>query len=312
MPVGRVQSLFLKPLSFYEFLKASNYEPLYEFIKHCNIKEGIPEAIHEKLLSLLHEYFVVGGMPAVVSSYLKYRDLNQVQILQSSLLVTYRNDFGKYASTSKHKYLQKLFDKVPGMIGQHFRYVKVDPDMQSRDIRTAIDDLRDAGLLYTVYSTQASGLPLNSLINEKKFKLLFIDIGLVKVTAMLDAEIMMKRDLMLVNQGMLVEQFVGQELLAYASRHFPDQLFYWAREKRNSMAEVDYVINVNESIIPIEVKAGSSGRLKSLHLFLAEKNSRLGVQISQHKLEIKNNVLSLPLYMIHELRRVVLSLSDGS
>ena len=306
MPVGRIQSLFLKPLSFYEFLHAAQHDALVSLIKEIRLGDEIPSVIHEKLLSLLREYMIIGGMPAVVGHYLQYNDLNQVQILQSSLLVTYRNDFGKYAKSTKHKYLQKLFEKTPGMIGQQFRYVKIDPDMQARDIKVAIDYLRDAGLIHTVYSSSASGLPLNAQINEKKFKLLFLDLGLAKCGMGLDADILMKKDLMLINQGMLVEQFVGQELLAYANRRQAGQLYYWERAQAGSMAEVDYLFTVDDQILPIEVKSGTSQRLKSMHLFLQEKKAPFGIRVSQNKFEHNQKVLSVPLYMIHELKRLAL------
>ncbi|OGO91356.1 MAG: hypothetical protein A3F41_00540 [Coxiella sp. RIFCSPHIGHO2_12_FULL_44_14] len=305
MPVGRVQSLYLKPLSFKEYLSALGYHELRQFLETVTITAMIANPIHQQLIRLLHEYTILGGMPAVLDNYLKSRDLSLCQDIQTTLLNTYRNDFGKYAKTTDHKYLQRLFEKAPGLVAEHFKYVKVDPDMRARDIKSALEMLQNAGLTYSVYSTAASGIPLISVINEKKFKLLFLDIGLVTRASKLATALLFKEDILLLNRGMLAEQFVGQELLAYSTRFEEAKLYFWCREKHSSMAEVDYVTNIDSDIIPLEVKAGTVTRLKSLKIFMEEKNSRLGVRISQLPLNLEDNILSLPLYMIGELERLV-------
>jgi uncharacterized protein len=308
MPVGRIQSLYLKPLSFQEYLQSNGYDALLELLANLTPSETLNTAVEQKLQELLREYFVLGGMPEVIQHYQQQHNWMQVQIIQSSLLTTYRNDFGKYASTTKHKYLQRLFDTVPSMVGQHFQYSKVDPDMQARDLRLALDCLIDAGIVYKVYRTSAAGLPLNAAMSEKKFKLLFLDIGLVKAKSLLDPSLMLQKDLMLLNQGMLVEQFVGQELLAYAQPYYPAEIFYWQRDKEGSKAEVDYVLQANDVILPIEVKAGKTGRLRSLQEFMKEKKTPFGIRLSLHPLSFEKGILSVPLYMIHELRRLISSL----
>ncbi len=305
MPVGRVQSLYLKPLSFQEFLIACGYDSMVEYLASVNFQSTINLAVEQKLQELLHQYFAIGGMPAVVKSFVENHDWRQCQIIQSSLLSTYYDDFAKYAKTSKHRYLQRLLEQAPGMVGQHFRYASVDPNMQSRDLKQALDDLMYAGIIYKVHQTSASGLPFASQMKEKKFKLLFLDIGLVKAAQMLDIELLQQKDLLLLNRGMLAEQFVGQELLAYADPYLPIKLYYWEREKKGSEAEIDYVININDKILPIEVKAGKTGSLRSLQLFLSEKNQTIGLRFSMHRLSFDGRILSVPLYMMHEVKRLV-------
>ena len=148
-------------------------------------------------------------------------------------------------------------------------------------------------------------MPLISTVNEKKFKLLFVDVGLVSQTSGLSAQILMQDDLILVNRGAIAEQFVGQELLAYAQNYQKANLYYWEREQRSSNAEVDYITHVNSTILPLEVKAGTTGSLKSLQVFLNEKKLDIGIQISQKPLSFNNRTLSIPLYMIAELPRIV-------
>lgn len=309
MPVGRVQSLYLKPFSFKEYLTSSGNNQLREWIEGIDLHSKITESVHEHLLSLVREYMVLGGMPAVLQSYFTTRDIGDCMNIQTALLNTYRQDFGKYAKKSDYRYLQRLFEKIPGLIGENFKYSKVDPDMKSRDIKDALYMLQNAGLTYPVYSTSASRVPLASLVNEKKFKVLFLDVGLVTRTGKLESELLLNKNIILANRGMLAEQFVGQELLAYASCHEEANLYFWSREQRSSMAEVDYVTTVDAEIIPVVVKAGTTGHLKSLKLFMQEKNSSLGLRISQQPLSYVDNILSLPLYMTGEIQRLIKSVN---
>jgi uncharacterized protein len=306
MPVGRIQFIYLKPLSFYEFLIALHKETLTEYLSSVTLKTTIPDAIHQQLLKFVREYMILGGMPAVLQNYLDNHSYLMAQDLQMVLLSTYRNDFGKYASHVNHKYLQRLFAKTPHLIGQQFKYTKVADDMRSRDLKDALERLCHAGLVSRVYATSASGLPLNANINEKKFKLLFLDTGLVKRATNLSADILLKEDLLLINQGAISEQFVGQELLAYTSPLLEAELFYWASDKKQSEAEVDFILNFDTQIFPLEVKSGTTGRLKSLRLFIQQKNfAKIGIRISQLPLSFYDNILSVPIYMIKELPRLI-------
>lgn len=307
MPVGRVHSLYLKPMNFKEFLMAGGYHDLLEQLATATLSTVLNPAITGLLEKLLHSYFVTGGMPEVVQSYLETLDFSQTKMIQLSLLNTFRNDFGKYASVAKHKYLQRLFEKSPGLVAQHFKYSQIDQDMQARDLKAAIETLQHAGLIYQIWASRATGLPLNALTNPKKYKLLFLDIGLVKASSNLDAEIMLHKDLMLVNQGNLAEQFVGQELLALAPPYSAGELCYWERDMKGSSAEVDYVINVGDKVIPIEVKSGKTGTLKSLNYFLQNvtRGKPLGIKFSMQPLGLCDDILSVPLYMLSETERLV-------
>lgn len=308
MPVGRVQPLYLRPLSFKEFLTASGKTKLRQYLENISIHEKIPHPIHQQLLQLIRYYLFLGGMPAVIQEYINSNDLLKAQHLQSALLNNYRNDFGKYASGTQHRHVQQLFEKIPGFIAQRFKYTKVDPDTRSRDLKIALNSLEDAGLIYPVIMSAASGLPLAAQTNEKNFKILFLDVGLVNCTLGITDAIFKHEDFILVNRGALAEQFVGQELLAYADPHTCERLFFWDRDKKNSLAEVDYVISIDTRIIPIEVKAGKTGQLKSLHLFLDEKKANLGIQISQRSLQLAPPVLNIPFYLISEIPRFIRAL----
>ena len=181
----------------------------------------------------------------------------------------------------------------------------VNPEIKSRELKIALEQLQHAGLVQTIHCTSASGIPLAAQIKQKKFKTLFLDIGLVQRALQVDPELIIaQEDLILIHSGALAEQFVGQEFLAYADFFREEKLFFWEREKQNSSAEVDYIITIGQQIVPIEVKAGAHGHLKSLMQFMQEKKSRLGIRISQKPLSYTNGVLSVPFYLISQIPRL--------
>jgi len=304
MPVGRVQYLYMNPLSFKEFLLALDQPQLKTFIEEVHWQAEIPRLVHDKLMEYVRLYFFLGGMPAVIQDYLDNSSLLSARRMQSAILATYRGDFGKYANVAKHKYLEMLFVKAPEIIAQQFRYVDVARDVQSRDLKEALDNLSKAGLINQVFSTNATGLPLRSLIHEKRFKLLFLDIGLVSSAVQYDPQLMMNNYLLGVNRAALTEQFVGQELLVNQDCYLDAEVYYWSRDTRGSTAEIDYVIQVGSQIIPIEVKSGSTGRMKSLHMFMAERHSALGIRISELPFGRHENIASIPFYLVSELQRL--------
>ena len=311
MPVGRVQYLYLKPLSFIEYLQATNNHHLMEFITQARIGDDIPDVIQQTALKLVREYMILGGMPMVVDNYIKTESIAECQQFQTLLLRTYSDDFAKYTTSARHKYLQQVYNKTPGLVGQQIKYVNLSPDMDSRYLKDAILDLKKAGVIFPIYSTSASGLPLLTHLNEKRFKLLFLDVGLMKRAAKLDIDLLFTQDLMLLDRGAIAEQFVGQELLAYQDPLDEPQLYYWSREDKNSTAEVDYVLNFDSTIAAIEVKAGKTGTLRSLHLLMKEKKLPIGVRISTLKLQMNDNILSVPFYLISQLERLLTTINSG-
>lgn len=305
MPVGRVEYLFLKPLSFNEFIDATGNGLLKERLGSYSLTNPPDDVTHNKALESVRDYMILGGMPAVIEEFRASKSWLNSQREQSIILNTYRDDFGKYAKDFQLKYMHTLFDKTPGLIGETFQYSKVDPHTDPRQLRIAIEKLSYAGLIYSVHAVSATGLPLLMTQNEKKFKLYFLDIGLIHRAMRLDLEQLLHEDLMLLNRGSLAEQFVAEELLAYSDRHETRQLFYWMREKVGSSAEVDFIIQEQAMIIPVEVKAGTTGRLRSLHIFMEEKKSPVAIRISQHPLDFQDGILSVPLYLIKQIPRLL-------
>ena len=304
MPVGRVQFMYLGPLSFGEFLTASGHEQLRDYLGEIHLDSTIDDAIHKKLMELLRIYLIVGGMPAVVKEYLNSRNYLNCQRIQASLLQTYRNDFGKYAKHSEHKYLLKVFNEAPRLVGSRVKYSNIDPETKSRDLKNAFNLLKLAGIINPVYVSAASGLPLGAQINETKFKINFLDVGLMQNACGLQAQLVTTNDFLQINAGAVAEQFIGQELSAIIDSYLEHTLFFWARDKKNSSAEVDYIVAIESQILPVEVKAGKTGTLKSLRIFIEEKHSPFGIRFSQENLSFYDKVLTLPLYMAEHMQRL--------
>jgi hypothetical protein len=304
MPVGRVQFMYLEPLSFGEFLSASGNEQLRKYLGEIHLNSTIDDVIHNKLMDLLRIYLIVGGMPAVVKEYLNSKNYLNCQRLQNSLLQTYRSDFGKYAKNSEHKNIQKVFDEAPRLVGSRIKYSNIDPETKSRDLKNALNLLKLSGIVHPIYATAASGLPLGAQANETKFKLNFLDVGLMQNACGLQKQLSVTNDFIQVNAGAVAEQFIGQELSAYFDSYLEHNLFFWARDKKSSSAEVDYVVAVDSLILPVEVKAGKTGTLKSLKIFIEEKKSPFGIRFSQEKPSFFDKVLTLPLYMAEQMQRL--------
>ena len=303
-PVGRIEYFYMRPMSFAEYLEAKKEHEALRWIREATPAQPIGALTHAHLLKIVKEYFIVGGMPEAVNSFLNTNQFIGLDRIHHNLLNVYENDLGKYPKTSQQKFMKLLFEAAPRLVGDHFKYSKIQPHAQSRDYLESLDVLTRTGILIQVFANSASGIPLASLKNEKRFKLLFLDIGLLPQppVAILDSE-----DLTTIHNGSLAEQFVGQELTAYTDPYLRASLYYWEKEKQGADAEVDFVIEVGSQIVPIEVKAGKSGRLRSLKQFMTEKKTPLGLRISQAPLSLENNVLSVPFYMVQEIPRLILN-----
>lgn len=304
-PVGRVQFMYLKPLSFVEYLYARKKTSLVKALEEISINKVFSEEKHQEILRLVKEYFIVGGMPAVVSTFCDQLSLENCSTIHEILLATYEADFSKYSKPSEDKYLKIIFRGIFKEIAKQFKYSRIDPDIKSRELKHALNHLNWAGLIYMIHASTGSGIPLTAQLKSSRFKVIFLDIGLAQHALQVDPRIFLEKDLLLLNRGVLTEQFVGQELLAYQNPSQQESLFFWQREKKTSDAEIDYLYPFHESIIPIEVKSGVSGRLKSMQEFLKEKKGSIGIQISQKPLSIEKNILSVPLYAVSMLSKLL-------
>ena len=298
MPVGRVQYLYLQPMSFGEFLDAVGESKLRSHIREMANLEKLPESLHLKLNEYVRKYFITGGMPAVVNEYVTSRDLNICKRIQRSILDTYIDDFAKYSSEVKHVYLRKVFNAVPAIVGQKFVYAQIDRHVKSRELKNALELLETAGVVTRIRQTSGAGIPLSSGVHESIFKVLFLDIGLFHAICGIYTETAMEKDFTAIFKGAVAEQFAGQELIACHSPYTKAELFYWGRDAKNSSAEVDYIIEKEGHIIPVEIKSGFTGRMKSLYMFISKYNSETALKISQAPYKKDNPITFLPFYAI--------------
>lgn len=324
MPVGRIQYLYLEPMSFEEFMLANDKSILLEFIKNISIPpnttDTIADALHTQLIGLFKEYLIIGGMPAAVLAWTQERSLTQVNQIHHDLLQTYRDDFAKYSGRLDISILDKLLNAIPGMLGQKFVYSKVSNNSgYINPIKNGLDLINKAKICHSVKATAANGIPLGSTIKEKYFKELFLDTGLVSAMLGLNLnEVNVATEIELINGGALSEQVTGQLLRTIYPPYIDPQLYYWLREEKGASAELDYVIEHGDQIIPIEVKAGSTGSLKSLHWFMEQKELPLALRINSDKpstvqVNVKGSsgknvsyqLLSIPFYLISEIHRLI-------
>ncbi len=302
MPVGRVQYLFMYPLTFSEFLDAVGQRPALQNLMQHDAVSAYPDAVHTHLLSLIKVYMTTGGMPAVVREYVTSGNMILCARTQAAIAQTYRDDFGKYATKARIQHLQNVFAAVPKTVGRKFKYSTVDHAAHTRELKAALELLEKAGVIYRVKQTSGSGLPLEAGASERNFKVVFLDVGLMQNLCGLSGELLAASDILAVHAGAVAEQFVGQELVAHADPFIRPGLYYWAREARTSNAEVDYLVPFGSKALPLDVKAGKSGTLRSLRLFMQEYSSPLGIRISQLNQSYSEGLLSVPLYAIQALK----------
>jgi hypothetical protein len=303
MPVGRIQYLYLYPLSFGEFLDALGKNELRNYIRYFGNLKKIPKSLHKKIIDLVRKYFYIGGMPAVVKEYVNTQDVLKCQRKQQSIIDTYIDDFGKYAKRTKHEVMRKVFNTIPSVLGQKYVYANIDRQLKSRELKEALELLETAGVITRVRMSTGSGLPLSSNTDDLFFKVIFLDIGLFHAISGLYAETAIEKDLTAIFKGAVAEQFVGQEIIANISPYRKAGLYYWARKAKNSTAEVDYLIEQGNKITPIEVKSGNIAHMKSMYMFLEKYQIEEGIKVSQAIYENKKTILSLPFYGIEALMK---------
>lgn len=319
MPVGRIEYLHMGPMSFEEFLLAIGEEALVDYLSEWQLSATFPEPFHTKLMSYLRTFMVVGGMPAVIRAYIQDYHLDAVSRVQQLILQTFADDFSKYRKRLNTARLRKVFNCLPALVGRKLKYVNIDRDEKARDLADCVDLLAMARIVHKVRHSAGNGLPLGAEADDRDFKPLFLDCGLVCAALGLSlSKLQLASDLMLVNDGALCEQFIGQHLLYQQPPYITPDLFYWNREKRGSAAEVDYLVPFDGQVLPVEVKAGKTGTLRSLHVFLQEKGATRALRFngdlpsdlaittdtSDKKAPVPR-LLSLPLYMVEQWPRLI-------
>ena len=299
--VGRVRTLFMYPFSFDEFLMAMNEGSLLEAKLKASVAAPLQNALHQRLIALLKRFLVLGGMPEVVASYRQSQNLMSCQMILDDLLISIKADFTKYKKKTPSSRLSDVFSSVASQAGGKFVYTNSSADSNHKQIKEALDMLIMAGLVIPVTHSSSNGIPLGAEHNEKKRKMLIFDTGLFQRLLDLEiSELLFNDDFNLVNKGCIAELYAGLELVKAKSRFLQPRLFYWQREALNSNAEVDYLVQMNNQIIPVEIKAGTKGAMQSMYLFLTEKQRPWGIRLSLENYTSYDKIKVCPLYAVRE------------
>lgn len=321
IPVGRIEYLYLSPVTFKETISALGEDDLLQLLEGYALPDVLPTTAHERLLEILRIYFLIGGMPEAVQVYIDTRDLNKVFDVHSSILDTYRDDFAKYGTQAELLRLHRVFDYIPVSAGDRIKYVRIDAHEQAGNLRNALDLLSKAQVVMKVFHSDASGIPVQASIDHRKFKTYFMDCGLMN--SMCGIQWISPNELEskdFINKGRVAEQFIAQHIAFLGKSNKRPSLTYWLREGRSSNAEVDFVLQLGNQIVPVEVKAGKSGSLKSLLQFVHQKATptairfdlnvpslqkvRHSIRQASHTVDVSFDLLSLPLYMAEEVERI--------
>ncbi len=300
--VGRIRSLFLYPLSFNEFLNAANQNGLLEIKNNATPKNPLDEAFHRNLIEWFRKFIIIGGMPEAVKAFVETSDFHKTQNILDDIVISLEDDFLKYKDRVNTSRLKDVFFSVLNQSGGKFNITSSSGSGNHEQKKEALEMLVMAGLCYKVYHSSANGIPLAAEINRKKFKVLFFDTGIAQRFLKLNvSDFLIANNINNINKGNIAEQFVGLELTKYLYSKSKPELFYWHREKRGSNAEVDYLVQINNHIIPVEVKSGTQGKMQSMNIFLDSKKAKYGIRISLENFSQYQNVMVYPIFAIDRL-----------
>lgn len=286
--VGRIHSMFMYPMTFDEFLEADGQELLIEARNHASKDNPLPEPLHDRLVELFRTYILVGGMPEVVMTWSKYHDYVRCQEVQDDIVVSYEDDFPKYKKNVDPVLLRQTLRSTAVQATKKFIYTKVGSDYKTVEVKKAIELLTLAGIVHPVTHTDANGLPLGSDEDKSYQKMLPLDTGLtLRLLNMslgnvseLTMQILTASAADLANKGPMAELVTGLEMLHNMSPNIRHNLYYWVRHSKNSQAEVDYISNYMQVVVPIEVKADTQGGMKSLWSFMRDKKLHFAIRCS--------------------------------
>lgn len=307
-PVGRVEFMMMHPVSFREFLNAMGEKQSLDLLD----ADEVPGYAHAHLSEQFKKYTTIGGMPQVVEEYSELKDLTALQPIYESLLSSYREDVEKYApSSSQVQYIRHIlntaFEQAGGRItienfgGSTYKY---------REMKEAFNTLEKTLLFRLVYPSVEVEIPATPKLKLKP-RLHTLDTGLINYSTNMVGDLLTAKDITDVYRGRIAEHIVGQELLARTSSVM-NKLQFWVREKKQSSAEIDYIFQHDGKLIPVEVKSGSVGKLRSLHQFMDQAPHNIAVRVYQGEYLVQKaktiagkefTLLNLPFYLVHRIER---------
>lgn len=307
-PVGKVEFMKLYPLSFKEFMLATGKERYVRALEAHDF--GLVTSFKQTYIEALKQYYYIGGMPEVVAAFAENSDFNEVREIQQRILNAYEQDFSKHAPNNIVPKIRMVWNNIPSQLAKEnrkFIYGLIREGARAKDFETAIMWLADCGLVHQVYRVTSPGLPLKAYADMKAFKLFLLDVGLLScMTGLRQKTLLEGGEVFKEFKGALTEQYVMQELAAKKGI----RVYYYTNER--SSAEVDFLVDDGEDVIPVEVKAETNLMAKSLKYYTEKYSPRISVRSSMADYREEGSLLNLPLYAISELKEMTSVSQDRS
>lgn len=300
-PVGKVDFLDMYPMTFTEFLKADGCENLVDYLDSIVNIENIPEIFFERLNEKLKAYYIIGGMPEVVYSWVNDKDMEKVNKIQENILQAYESDFSKHTTNVEANRISIIWNSVPSQLAKEnkkFLYQVVKEGARAREYEGAVNWLNDANIINKIHNVNKPGMPLISYKDLSAFKIYLGDVGLLRKMTNLDSRVVVEGDRLYTEfKGALTENYVLQMLMAKNIK--PN---YFAFDNRY---EIDYLIQYKNEIIPIEVKSGENVENSSLKIYNEKYQPKLRIRISGKNLLKNENLINVPLFMVEFIDKLI-------
>ncbi|MBQ6265306.1 MAG: ATP-binding protein [Clostridia bacterium] len=302
-PVGKVDFMRLTPMTFEEFLKANGDNNLVEYMKSIDSIETIPDIFNGPLLEKLKMYYIIGGMPEAVKVWCEERDIKEVDRVQSEILEAYEHDFAKHAESTDVPKIRLIWNSLPSQLAREnkkFLYSVVKKGARAREYENALNWLKNADLVKKVPRITKPGIPLSAYEDLQAFKIYMVDVGLLRRHAHLASSAFSE-------ENRLFEEFKGalnENYVLECIQNIPDvSIYYWSEIPY----EVDFIIQLDNDVVPLEAKAGKNIKSASIKNYAEEykKQTKLCVRLSTRNLSYDGNMLNVPLYLADELERII-------
>ena len=300
-PVGKVDFLNMYPMSFTEFLKADNVGNLVEYMESLNKVQNIPDIFKNQLEEKLKAYFIIGGMPEAIYSWVNEKDMEQVNRIQDNILKAYESDFSKHTQNSEANKISLIWNSIPSQLAKEnkkFLYQVIKNGARAREYEAALNWLNDANLIYKIYNVKKADFPLKAYNDLSYFKIYMNDVGLLRKMANLDSRIVIEGNKLFEEfKGALTENYV-LNMLNIVYDNVPNYFNF----DRN---EIDFVIQNKNKIIPIEVKSGKSVNNTSLTKYNEKFANEKSIRLSLNNLKFDGKILNIPLYLIEFMDKFI-------
>lgn len=300
-PVGKVDFLDMYPMTFTEFLEADGQKNLVDYMNSIKKIENIPDIFFDKLSEKLKAYFIIGGMPEVVASWTKYKDMEKVNKIQDNILKSYESDFSKHTTNVEANRISIIWNSIPSQISKEnkkFLYQVAKEGARAREYEGAVNWLKDANVVNKIYNVTKPSMPLIGYNDLASFKMYLNDVGLLRKKTDLNSKVIIEEDKLFQEfKGALTENYVLQTLIASGLKPY-----YYTFDNRY---EIDFIIQYQNEIIPIEVKAGKSVNNTSLKVYNQINEPKIRIRFSMKNLNKDDNLINIPLFMVEYLEKLI-------